>query len=117
MLGLAVALKVDLHCYVPPHDDAEKWPANLLYQSMQFLCSTGLRKKQCIYLVIRGGHFEALSTPSVAPRKWHTHTHTHTHTVMDLFASDVDSATSKCVSISVMRDGCVLAANKKYLTP
>ena len=57
-------------------------------------CSTSaeLRARPCIYLVIRGGHFKALSKPDTAPRK------NHAHSVLDLFKTETDPATSKCES-------------------
>lgn len=90
VLGLAVALKVDVFCYVPPHDDAEKWRTGLHYRSMQFLCSTVNSKKLNIYLVIRGGHFKALSAASTPPKK------AHAHSVLDLFRTATHPATNRC---------------------
>lgn len=52
VMGIAESLKVDVYCYVPPHDDAEKWNANMHYKSMQYMCATELRARPCIYLVI-----------------------------------------------------------------
>lgn len=90
VLGLAVALKVDVYCYVPPHDDAEKWRTGLHYRSMQFLCSTANTRKPTVYLVIRCGHFKALSAASSAPKK------SHAHSVLDLFQTATDPATNRC---------------------
>jgi hypothetical protein len=90
-MGIAVETKLDVYCYVPPHDDAQKWSANIVYKSMQFRCCTELREKTMIYLVIRGGHFKALATPSILP------TTKQALTVMDLLQSELDPATSKCV--------------------
>jgi hypothetical protein len=92
MMGLAVKLCLDVFCYVPPHDDAEKWNANTHYKSMQFRCSTKLQKRPCVYLVIRSGHFKALATATTAPSS------KHTFSVLDLFQTEKDPATSKYVA-------------------
>lgn len=89
VMGLAVSLKVDLYWYVPPHNDTEKWASNLAYKCMQYHCAVQIRLKPCILLVIRGGHFKALSTPSTAIKK------AQGHSVLDLFKPDTDAATSK----------------------
>jgi hypothetical protein len=93
LMGIAVHLKLDVICYVPPHDDAQKWNANIVYKSLQFRCCTELRRKTSIFLVIRGGHFKALAAPSIATST------KHVFTVMDLLQSQTDPATSKCVNI------------------
>lgn len=91
-MGIAVALKLKVYCYVQPHDDAEKWGSTIHYRSMQLIGSAALSKKPCIYLVIRGGHFKALSAMSKPPAAQYA------HSVLDLFNKDLDPATRKCVS-------------------
>jgi hypothetical protein len=100
-MGIAVEAKLDVYCYVPPHDDAQKWSANIVYKSMQFRCCTELRRKTMIYMVIRGGHFKALATPSILP------TTKQAFTVMDLLQSESDPATSKCVNSLYVIVQCV----------
>jgi hypothetical protein len=93
VMGIAVSLRMDIYLYLPPHDDAQKWSANVHYKSLQFRCATALRNKPCIYLVIRGGHFKALAAATSAPNP------KQSFTVMDLFQTEVDPATSKCADV------------------
>jgi hypothetical protein len=52
LMGIAVETKLDVYCYVPPHDDAQKWSANIVYKCMQFRCCTELRKKAMVYWLL-----------------------------------------------------------------
>jgi hypothetical protein len=100
VMAIAVELAVDIFCHVPPHDEAEKWNANLHYRCMQFRCSTALRKKPCIYLVLRGGHFKALASATTAPKP------SHAYNVMELFKEDTDPATAAYVTTSYSCSMC-----------
>jgi hypothetical protein len=102
LMGIAVQLAIDIFCYVPPHDDAQKWNANLHYKSMQFREATALKKKPCIYLVIRGGHFKSLASATTAP------SNKQSFSVMDLFHTDTDPATSKYAALIVLCALCHL---------
>jgi hypothetical protein len=90
VMGLAVMLRRDVYLFVPPHDDAEKWHASTHYKCMQFLCATQLQKRPCIYLVLRSGHFKALTHQTKAPKK------EYSFSVLDLFDTSTDPVTSKC---------------------
>jgi hypothetical protein len=89
LMGIAVQLKLDVFLYLPPHDDAQKWNANVHYKSLQFREAVALKKKPTIYLVIRGGHFKCLASASTAP------TAKQAFSVLDLLQAETDPATSK----------------------
>jgi hypothetical protein len=89
LMGIAVQLKLDVFLFLPPHDDAQKWNANLQYKSLQFREAVALKKKPTIYLVIRGGHFKCLASATTAP------TAKQAFSVLDMLQSDTDPATSK----------------------
>jgi hypothetical protein len=46
LMGIAVETKLDVYCYVPLHDDAQKWSSNIVYKRMQFRVARSCERKQ-----------------------------------------------------------------------
>lgn len=90
---MAVSLKVNISIFVPPKDEAAL-TARTAYKASVTKGSYAARSPPTVYLVIRNGHFKALSKPDSSQSK-----NFGTYNVLDLMRDDICMATNKYVLI------------------